>query len=90
MFHPAVNLQEFVSLKCHKEAAFKKIKVLISFLVHLVPSHVQVEASLELEKKVRLDLERTKRKLEGDLKLSVDSVRDLETQKEEQEERLRK
>lgn len=51
---------------------------------------MQVETSLELEKKVRTDLERTKRKLEGDLKLSMDSVRDLENQKEEQEERLRK
>lgn len=53
-------------------------------------TRVQVETSLELEKKVRIDLERTKRKLEGDLKLSMDSVRDLENQKEDQEERLRK
>lgn len=51
---------------------------------------MQVETSLELEKKVRTDLERTKRKLEGDLKLSMDSVRDLENQKGELEERLRK
>lgn len=53
-------------------------------------SLLQVESSLEQEKKVRLDLERTKRKLEGDLKLSMDSVRDLENQKEELEERLKK
>ena len=49
-----------------------------------------MEASLELEKKARTELERTKRKLEADLKLSVDSVKDLETQKEDVEERLRK
>ena len=51
---------------------------------------MQVEGSLEQEKKVRMDLERTKRKLEGDLKLSVDSLRELENQKEELDERLRK
>lgn len=45
---------------------------------------------MEQEKKVRIDLERTKRKLEGDLKLSMDSVRDLENQKEDLEERLKK
>lgn len=37
-----------------------------------------------------MELERTKRKLEGDLKLSVDSVKDLENQKEELEDRLKK
>lgn len=37
-----------------------------------------------------MDLERTKRKLEGDLKLTMDSVKDLEKQKEELEERLKK
>lgn len=45
---------------------------------------------MELEKKARMDLERTKRKLEGDLKLSVDSLKDLENQKEELEDRLQK
>lgn len=53
-------------------------------------SSLQVEGSLEQEKKLRIDLERTKRKLEGDLKLSVDSVRDLENQRQELEERLKK
>jgi len=45
---------------------------------------------LEQEKKARTELERTKRKLEGDLKLSVDSVKDLENQKEELEDGLKK
>lgn len=37
-----------------------------------------------------MELERIKRKLEGDLKLSVDSVKDLENQKEDLEDRLKK
>ena len=45
---------------------------------------------MEQEKKARTELERTKRKLEGDLKLSVDSVKDLENQKEELEDGLKK
>jgi len=53
-------------------------------------SSLQVESSLELEKKMRLDLDRVKRKLEGDLKLSTDSVKDLENQKDELEEKLKK
>lgn len=53
-------------------------------------SSLQVESSLELEKKVRVELERSKRKLEGDLKLSMDSVKDLEKQREDLEERLKK
>lgn len=37
-----------------------------------------------------MELERTKRKLEGDVKLAMDSVKDLENQKEELEDRLKK
>lgn len=51
---------------------------------------MQAEASLEQEKRARSELDRTKRKLEGDLKLSVDSVKDLEKQKDELEDRLKK
>lgn len=36
----------------------------------------QLEGSLEQEKKVRMDLERAKRKLEGDLKLTQESIMD--------------
>lgn len=50
----------------------------------------QVESSLEQEKKQRADMERSKRKLEADLKLSLDSVKDLEGQREALEERLKK
>lgn len=37
-----------------------------------------------------MDLERVKRKLEGDLKLSVESVMDLENDKQQMEENLKK
>jgi len=45
---------------------------------------------LEQEKKLRMDLERVKRKLEGDLKLSMESVMDLENDKQQLEEKLKK
>lgn len=60
------------------------------FLRFLTASSLQVEGSLEQEKKARVELERVKRKLEGDLKLSMDSVRDLENQKEDLEDALKK
>lgn len=41
------------------------------------PSLCQLEGSLEQEKKVRMDLERAKRKLEGDLKLTQESIMDV-------------
>lgn len=50
----------------------------------------QLEGSLEQEKKVRLDVERSKRKLEGDLKLAHESIMDLENDKQQLEERLKK
>ena len=51
---------------------------------------MQLEISLQQEKKLRTELERTKRKTEGDLKLSMESVRDLEVEKEHLEEKLKK
>jgi len=45
---------------------------------------------LEQEKKVRMDLERVKRKLEGDLKLSMESSMDLENKQQQLEDRLKK
>lgn len=51
---------------------------------------LQLESSLEQEKKVRMDLERAKRKLEGDLKLSQESVMDLENDKQQLDEKLKK
>lgn len=50
----------------------------------------QLESSLEQEKKLRVDLERNKRKLEGDLKLAHESILDLENDKQQLDERLKK
>lgn len=51
---------------------------------------LQVEASLELERKARVDLERAKRKLEGDLKLAQETIVDLQNDKQHLDEKLRK
>lgn len=51
---------------------------------------MQLESSLEQEKKLRVDLERNKRKLEGDLKLAQESMLDLENDKQQLDERLKK
>ena len=51
---------------------------------------LQLEASLEHEKKIRMDLERTKRKQEGDLRLSQDTIMDLENDRQRLEEKLKK
>lgn len=64
----------------------------MSVLWFLTDCHLcsqQAEGSLQQEKKQRVEIERTKRKLEGDLKLSQDSVKDLENQRETLEERLK-
>ena len=52
--------------------------------------YLQLEGSLEQEKKLRMDLERAKRKLEGDLKLSQENVMDLENDKQQSDEKLKK
>lgn len=52
--------------------------------------NVQLEGSLEQEKKLRMDLERAKRKLEGDLKLAQESIMDLENDKQQSDEKLKK
>ena len=54
------------------------------------PSCPQLECSLEQEKKLRMDTERAKRKLEGDLKLTQESVTDAAQDKQQLEEKLKK
>ena len=54
------------------------------------PPHPQLECSLEQEKKLRMDTERAKRKLEGDLKLTQESVTDAAQDKQQLEEKLKK
>lgn len=56
----------------------------------LTPFAQQLEGSLEQEKKIRMDLERAKRKLEGDLKLAQESIMDLENDKQQLDEKLKK
>ncbi|CAF96863.1 unnamed protein product, partial [Tetraodon nigroviridis] len=48
------------------------------------------DAHWNKRKKLRMDLERAKRKLEGDLKLSLESIMDLENDKQQLEEKLKK
>ena len=45
---------------------------------------------MEHEKKVRMDMERAKRKLEGDLRLAQESIMDLENDRQKGEEKLKK
>ncbi|XP_039680167.1 myosin heavy chain, fast skeletal muscle-like [Perca fluviatilis] len=49
-----------------------------------------LEGSLEQEKKIRMDLERAKRKLEGDLKLTQESMMDLENDKPVSDQKIKK
>lgn len=57
---------------------------------HPAPLSPQLEGCLEQEKKLRADLERAKRKLEGDLKMCQESLVDLENDKQQAEEKLKK
>lgn len=49
-----------------------------------------MEENLEREKKVRADVEKTKRKLESDLKMTQETVEELERVKRDMEEGGRK
>ena len=49
-----------------------------------------LEQSTEAEKKARLDLERLKRKLEGDLRLSQETIMDLENDKMRLDDKIKK
>merc|ERR1712212_1385474 len=49
-----------------------------------------LEVNFESEKKNRMDLERNKRKLEGDIRLAQETIMDLENDKAGEEEKLKK
>lgn len=51
---------------------------------------LQLEGLVEQEKKLCADLERSRRKLEGDLRLSQETIMDLENEKLQAEEQLKK
>ena len=49
-----------------------------------------MEENLEREKKVRADVEKTKRKMEADLKMTQETVEELESTKRDLEDKGRK
>ena len=49
-----------------------------------------LEQSLDHEKKTRIELERNKRKIEGDLRVTQETIMDLENDKQRVEERIKK
>jgi len=51
---------------------------------------VQMEENLEREKKVRADVEKARRKVEADLKMTQETVEELENVKRDLEDRGRK
>ncbi|XP_029141149.1 myosin-7 [Protobothrops mucrosquamatus] len=75
---------ELTLAKVEKEKHATENKALLSSLPQ------QLEGSLEQERKIRMDLERSKRKLEGDFKLAQENIMDLENDKQQLEEKIKK
>ncbi|XP_077412941.1 myosin-1-like [Vanacampus margaritifer] len=72
------------------QAEEEKVNILSKAKAKLEQQVDELEGSLEHEKKIRMDQERAKRKLEGDLKLSLESIMDLENEKQQLDEKIRK
>ncbi|CAL8257149.1 unnamed protein product [Arctogadus glacialis] len=72
------------------QAEEDKVNILTKAKAKLEQQVDDIEGSLEQEKKLRMDLERIRRKLEGDLKLSLESLMDLENDKQQSEEKIKK
>uniref|UniRef100_A0A665UTS6 Myosin motor domain-containing protein n=1 Tax=Echeneis naucrates TaxID=173247 RepID=A0A665UTS6_ECHNA len=72
------------------QAEEDKVNTLTKSKTKLEQQVDDLEGSLEQEKKLRMDLERAKRKLEGDLKLAQESIMDLENDKQQSEEKIKK
>uniref|UniRef100_A0A8C1QG86 Myosin heavy chain, fast skeletal muscle-like n=1 Tax=Cyprinus carpio TaxID=7962 RepID=A0A8C1QG86_CYPCA len=72
------------------QAEEDKVNTLTKSKTKLEQQVDDLEGSLEQEKKLRMDLERAKRKLEGDLKLAQESIMDLENDKQQSDEKLKK
>ncbi|KAL2091259.1 hypothetical protein ACEWY4_013522 [Coilia grayii] len=72
------------------QAEEDKVNTLTKSKTKLEQQVDDLEGSLEQEKKLRMDLERAKRKLEGDLKLTQESVMDLENDKQQSDEKIKK
>ncbi|OWK03549.1 hypothetical protein Celaphus_00007918, partial [Cervus elaphus hippelaphus] len=72
------------------QAEEDRVSALAKAKVRLEQQVEDLECSLEQEKKLRMDTERAKRKLEGDLKLTQESVADAAQDKQQLEEKLKK
>ncbi|XP_041836067.1 myosin heavy chain, fast skeletal muscle-like [Melanotaenia boesemani] len=72
------------------QAEEDKVNTLTKAKTKLEQQVDDLEGSLEQEKKLRMDLERAKRKLEGDLKLAHECIMDLENDKQQSDEKLKK
>ncbi|KAG7459353.1 hypothetical protein MATL_G00209780 [Megalops atlanticus] len=72
------------------QAEEDKVNMLTKVKVKLEQQVDNLEGTLEQEKKIRADLERAKRKLEGDFKMSQEAIMDLENERLQMDERLKK
>ncbi|XP_029997948.1 myosin-1-like isoform X3 [Sphaeramia orbicularis] len=72
------------------QAEEDKVNSLMKLKIKLEQQVDDLECSLEQEKKIRADFERSRRKLEGDLKLCQETIMDLENERQQNEERLKK
>ena len=68
----------------------KRLKKLPLILTVFSWCILQLEDNLEHEKKARADVEKVKRKLEGDLKMTQETVEELEHAKRDLEEHVKK
>ncbi|XP_065820911.1 myosin-8-like [Labrus bergylta] len=72
------------------QAEEDKVNGLIKMKMKLEQQVDDLENSLEHEKKLHADSERCRRKLEGDLKLSQETIVDLENDRQQADDRLKK
>ncbi|CAO2578119.1 Myh7b [Lemmus lemmus] len=72
------------------QAEEDRVSALAKAKIRLEQQVEDLECSLEQEKKLRMDTERAKRKLEGDLKLTQETVSDTTQDKHQLEEKLKK
>uniref|UniRef100_A0A287DAI7 Myosin-7B n=1 Tax=Ictidomys tridecemlineatus TaxID=43179 RepID=A0A287DAI7_ICTTR len=72
------------------QAEEDRVSALAKAKLRLEQQVEDLECSLEQEKKLRMDTERAKRKLEGDLKLTQEAVTDTTQDKQQLEEKLKK
>lgn len=80
-----------VSIKGSVLLKMKPSRKLVMLAAAVIDVNIlQLEGLVEQEKKLRADLERSRRKLEGDLRLSQETIMDLENEKLQAEEQLKK